>query len=54
MKIVILLLAMLLGFGATVRKSVDDAKEISIKHELSKYKHLPNMLPEVEIVAPSL
>ncbi|MCC9135814.1 hypothetical protein ACFSKU_17470 [Pontibacter silvestris] len=52
MKIIILLFAMLFGFGATVKNSVDEVKEISARHELNQYKHLPNMLPEVEIVAP--
>lgn len=51
MKIIILLFAIMLGFGATVKKSVDELNEISARQELSQYKHHPNMLPEVEVVA---
>ncbi|WP_347157515.1 hypothetical protein [Pontibacter chitinilyticus] len=51
MKLIILLFAMLLGFGATVKRSADDLKVISNRHELSQFKHYPNLLPEVEIVA---
>ena len=52
MKLIILLIAIVLGFGATVKKSVDDVKAISFKYELNKYRTYPNLLPEVKIVAP--
>ncbi|MEJ8801408.1 hypothetical protein [Pontibacter sp. H249] len=51
MKIVILLFAMMFGFGASVKKSADDQKEMQKRAELNEYKSYPNMLPEVEIVA---
>lgn len=51
MKVIILLFAMLFGFGATVKKSADDIKVSSAKQELNRYKTYPNLLPEVEIVA---
>ncbi|WP_242921963.1 hypothetical protein [Pontibacter liquoris] len=52
MKLIILLIVIILGFGATVKRSASDLKEISMKHELSKYSNYPNLLPEVKIVAP--
>ncbi|MFD2514145.1 hypothetical protein ACFSRY_09730 [Pontibacter locisalis] len=51
MKIIILLFALVFGFGATVKKSSDDLKEIKVRAELNEYKTYPNLLPEVEIVA---
>lgn len=55
MKIVILLFALLFGFGATCKKTASDLKEISIQHELNAaYQQYPNMLPVVEVVAPQL
>ncbi len=51
MKIVILLFAFTFGFGANVKKSADDLKEISKRNEARQYQHYPNLLPEVEIVA---
>lgn len=54
MKIIILLFAFVFGFGATVKKSADDLKEMKARTELSEYKNYPNMLPEVEIVAPKI
>ncbi|WP_347157514.1 hypothetical protein [Pontibacter chitinilyticus] len=54
MKLIILLFAIVLGFGATVKRSADDMKVISFKHELNVYKNYPNLLPEVNIVAPHL
>ncbi|WP_157593720.1 hypothetical protein [Pontibacter actiniarum] len=53
MKIVILILAMMSGMGASIKKSADDMKKIKAHHELNEYKSYPNLLPEVEIVAPS-
>jgi len=50
MKLIILLFAMLFGFGASVKKSADDIKVLSAQHELNQYKKYPNLLPEVEIV----
>lgn len=52
MKIVILLFAIVIGFGATVKKSASDMKEISTRQVLSEYKHQGSMLPVVEVVAP--
>jgi len=51
MKLIILLFAMLFGFGASVKKSADDIKVISTQMELNHYKNYPNLLPEVEVVA---
>jgi len=51
MKLIILLFAMLLGFGASMKKTTDDIKAISATHELNQYRTYPNLLPEVEIVA---
>ena len=51
MKILILLFAFILGFGASVKKSSDDLKEIKERTEINEYKSYPNLLPEVQIVA---
>lgn len=58
MKIIILLFAFSFGFGANVKKSADDLKSISSRNEinrnqneLKRYQQLPNLLPEVEIIA---
>ncbi|MDX5422631.1 MAG: hypothetical protein LPK07_01525 [Hymenobacteraceae bacterium] len=51
MKIIILLFALVFGFGATVKRTASDMKEMSSRMELNEYKHHPNLLPEVEIVA---
>lgn len=51
MKIIILLFAFVFGFGATVKKSADDMEALQKRAELAEYKHYPNLLPEVEIVA---
>jgi hypothetical protein len=50
MKIIILLSAIMFGFGANVKKSADDLREISKRQELNQYKYA-NMLPMVEVVA---
>jgi len=52
MKLIILLLAIVLAFGATVKKSATDMKAINFKKELSEFKYYPNLLPEVRIIAP--
>ncbi|MBF9252961.1 hypothetical protein I2I11_06635 [Pontibacter sp. 172403-2] len=52
MKLIILLFAIVLGFGATVKKSASDLKAINLKKELSEFKYYPNLLPEVSIIAP--
>ncbi|MFD2514144.1 hypothetical protein ACFSRY_09725 [Pontibacter locisalis] len=51
MKIIILLIAILLGFGATLKKSAADQKEISARVETQSYQSYPNLLPEVKITA---
>lgn len=51
MKIIVLLFAFVFGFGATVKKSANDMKEMQKRTELNEYKSYPNLLPEVEIVA---
>lgn len=51
MKIVILIFAFMTGMGATVQKSAKDMEQLRKRQELNEYKHYPNMLPEVEIVA---
>ncbi|MFD2999986.1 hypothetical protein ACFS7Z_06415 [Pontibacter toksunensis] len=60
MKIIILLSAFSFGFGANVKKSADDLKSISSRYEmklnqneLKRYQQLPNLLPEVEVIAQS-
>lgn len=52
MKLIILLLAIVIGFGAIVKKSADDVKAISIQNEIQKFKNYPNLLPEVKIITP--
>jgi len=53
MKIVILIIALVIGFGATCKKTAKDLKEISIQHELNAaYREYPNMLPVVVITPP--
>ncbi len=52
MKLIILLLALVIGFGATLKRSASDLKEISQRNELNSFKSYPNLLPEVEVVAP--
>lgn len=55
MKIVILMLALVLGFGATCKKTAKDLKEISIQHELNAaYREHPNMLPVVVVTPPKV
>lgn len=55
MKIVILILALIIGFGATCKKTAKDLKEISIQHELNAaYREHPNMLPVVVVTAPRM
>ena len=51
MKIIILLFAIALGFGATVKKSASDMKEISTRQVLKEYKHNGVMLLVVEVIA---
>lgn len=51
MKLIILLFAIVLAFGATVKKSASDMKEISTRKVLNEYKNHGNMLPVVEITA---
>ncbi|GAA4422714.1 hypothetical protein GCM10023188_00620 [Pontibacter saemangeumensis] len=51
MKILILLFAFTFGFGANVKKSIDDVKEISKRNQVKEYNKYPNLLPVVEIVA---
>jgi hypothetical protein len=51
MKIIILLFAFVFGFGATVKKSSDDLREIKSRIEINDYRNYPNLLPEVKIVA---
>ena len=55
MKIVILLFALIFGFGANFKNTAKDLKEISERHELNAaYKKYPNMLPVVDVVAPRI
>lgn len=51
MKIIILLFAFVLGFGASVKKQASDIKELKTRAELNEYKTYPNLLPVVEVVA---
>ena len=52
MKIIVLLFAIALALGATIKKSAADLQEISTRQELNLYRHQGNMLPVVEVVAP--
>ncbi|WP_018476208.1 hypothetical protein [Pontibacter roseus] len=56
MKILVLLFAIVLGFGATCKKTADDVSVTAIKYkhqqELKEFSQQPNLLPEVVIVAP--
>ncbi|RAU84370.1 hypothetical protein [Pontibacter arcticus] len=54
MKLIILLLSLVTGFGATVKKSSDDMKALKAKIELNQYSQYPNLLPVVEVVAPRI
>lgn len=56
MKIVILLFAIVLGFGATCKKTASDIQVTAAKYKLQQeqkeLRSYPNLLPEVLIVAP--
>lgn len=56
MKLIILLFAIVLGFGATFKKTADDIKVTAAKYKLQQeqkeLRSYPNLLPEVVIVAP--
>ncbi|PVY39955.1 hypothetical protein [Pontibacter virosus] len=56
MKIIILLFAIVLGFGATGKKTANDIEVAAAKHKLQQeqreLRSYPNLLPEVLIVAP--
>ncbi|PKV67362.1 hypothetical protein [Pontibacter ramchanderi] len=56
MKIILLLLALFLGFGATYKKAANDMHVAATKHkqqmEQRELRSYPNLLPEVLIVAP--
>lgn len=54
MKLVILLFAVFLGFGATLKQSTADVEALKVQKELEAYKAYPNMLPTVEIVPNSV
>ena len=55
MKIIILLFALVIGFGATCKKTADDIKVTAAKYKLQQeqkeLRSYPNLLPEVLIVA---
>lgn len=56
MKIIILLFALVIGFGATGKKTADDVSTTAAKYkkqqELREFRSHPNLLPEVMVVAP--
>lgn len=52
MKIVLLILAIIIGMGFTIKQSAKEVEQITARQELSKFKGQPNLLPMVEIVAP--
>lgn len=56
MKIIILLFAIMLGFGATCKKTAADVKATAAKYKIQQeqreLRNYPNVLPEVLIVAP--
>ncbi|WP_170866152.1 hypothetical protein [Pontibacter flavimaris] len=54
MKIVIVILALMTGMGASIKKSAEEMEQAQKRLELNEYRHYPNLLPEVEIVAPAL
>lgn len=51
MKLLILLFAFTFGFGFTVKKSVDDKKELQERIEVKSLVEYSNVLPEVEVFA---
>jgi hypothetical protein len=51
MKLLILLLALVLGFGIISKKAIDERKQIMLRNEIKELQTLPNLLPTVEIVA---
>jgi hypothetical protein len=55
MKLIILLFAIILGFGATCKKTADDIKVTAAKYKLQQeqkeLRSYPNLLPEVVIRA---
>jgi hypothetical protein len=56
MKIIILLFAIVLGFGATCKKTADDIKVTAAKYkqqqEMKELRSHPNLLPEVLVIVP--
>ena len=56
MKIIVLLLALVLGFGATCKKTADDIKLSAAKHKVQQeqreLRNYPNLLPEVLVTVP--
>ncbi|WP_461489084.1 hypothetical protein [Pontibacter sp. HJ8] len=56
MKIIILLFALVIGFGATCKKTADDVNTTASKYkkqqELREFRTYPNLLPEVMVLAP--
>jgi hypothetical protein len=54
MKIVIVILALMTGMGASIKKSAEEMEQAQKRLELNEYRHYPNLLPEVEIVAPAM
>lgn len=56
MKIIILLFALVVGFGATCKKTVEDISISAAKHkqqqELRELRSYPNLLPEVVVTVP--
>lgn len=53
MKMIILLFVFILSVGATCKRGGDEIKEIQLRQELNELKAYPNVLPVVEVVAPS-
>ncbi|WP_276498562.1 hypothetical protein [Pontibacter litorisediminis] len=54
MKIVIVILALMTGMGATIKQSAKEMEQVKNRLELNEYRNYPNLLPVVEITAPAL
>jgi hypothetical protein len=56
MKIILLLFAIVLGFGAICKKTADDVKITASKYkqqqEMKELRSHPNLLPEVLVIVP--
>ena len=55
MKIIVLLLAITMGAGATIKKTSQDMQKAAARaQEAYELREYPNVLPVVEVVAPQI